>query len=340
MASDNPYAGALAGVLGGAAAGIMGGGIASALGSYNKTLPPLDLRGQTELTGETTSRPEVSGLLRKAFTQSKRQEMLLGHLVDEMASGVIGAGTAQQVARAARADDEIGRTYLNARMQEGSHNINMSKMQDRFLEDLTLKAIDFTARAGADYLSTDSSSDDGDSVRSSVNTGLKEQLSPGDITAPSSMPNLRLQEAARKQGQESVFGPVDLALDPGAAVLSMQPELGSVQAFDPDAPFGAVDPSVTGKYVSASPLVPNMMVPENQMTRDESKLQDVTEGATPVTRVRTAPSPESIEFQGALGQEGEIGKGKSDVKMPESVKKIIDNMDDDEKNALISLMGG
>tara|TARA_R100000315_G_scaffold59651_1_gene35581 strand:- start:1320 stop:2339 length:1020 start_codon:yes stop_codon:yes gene_type:complete len=337
MAAENSYAGLLAGTLGGVGAGIMGAGIASGLGAY-KPLPALDLTDQTELRGATTSRPEISNLLRKAFAQSKERESLLGYLVDEMAGGVVSAGTAQQVARAAQKDASVGRAYLSARLDEGSHKTTMTRAKDAFVNDLIKKSVEGAAVFGADLLAT-SSPDGGDPVESSVKSGLREQLSPGDITAPSSMPNLRLQEAARKQGQESVFGPVDLALDPGAAVLGMQPELGSVQAFDPNAPFGAVDPSVTGKYVSASPLVPSMMIPENQMTRDESKLQDATEGAMPVTRVRAAPSSESIEFQGALGQEGEVGKGKPKAKMPDSLKEL-DKLDPETREMLVRLLGG
>lgn len=331
--------GILAGILGGAGAGVMAGGIASGLGSY-KPLPTLDLTAQSGAKGATTSRPEVSDLLRRAFKQSRRQESLMGHLVDELAGGVIGAGTAQQVARAAKADADVGISYLNSRMSEGSHKIGMQKQRDDFMNELLEKGVAGAATFGADLLST-SSPDPGDAVEGSISKGLKEQVSPGELTAPRSMPNLRLQEAARKQGQDSIFGPIDLALDPGAAVLGMQPELGSVQAFDPDAPFGAMDPSVTGKYVSAdSPLFPNMMIPENQMTRDESRLQDATEGATPVTRVRDAPPQESMQFQGSLGQRGEVGKGKPDVEMPESVMNILDKLDEDEKAALTRLLGG
>ena len=337
MASDNPYAGALAGVLGGAAAGIMGGGIASALGSYNKTLPPLDLRGQTELTGETTSRPEVSGLLRKAFTQSKRQEMLLGHLVDEMASGVIGAGTAQQVARAARADDQIGRAYLDARMQEGSHNINMSQMRDRFLEDLTLKSIDFMARAGADYLST------GETTEEKPKAAAKESkpAAPKSEVATDSLMYGGMGESNPLTGQggliaspiseQEIQRQADVAADKNRIFY---PQLGQDSLM-----YGGMEGrNVIQGLNQASNLSDDALMYGQATKAEQQKRQESKDALFDDSLMYGGNEGFNVITKGKVPEP--VGEGKSDVEMPESVKKIIDNMDDDEKSALISLMGG
>lgn len=337
MASDNPYAGALAGVLGGAAAGIMGGGIASALGSYNKTLPPLDLRGQTELTGETTSRPEVSGLLRKAFTQSKRQEMLLGHLVDEMASGVIGAGTAQQVARAARADDQIGRAYLDARMQEGSHNINMSKMQDRFLEDLTLKSIDFLARAGADYLST------GETTEEKPKAAAKESkpAAPKNEVATDSLMYGGTGENNVLTGQGGLIAsPIsEQEIQRQADVAADKDRIFYPQIGQDSLMYGGMEGrNVVQELNQANRLSDDALMYGQATKAEQQKRQESKDALFDDSLMYGGNEGFNVITKGKVPEP--VGEGKSDVEMPESVKKIIDNMDDDEKNALISLMGG
>jgi len=334
MASDNPYAGALAGVLGGAAAGIMGGGIASALGSYNKTLPPLDLRGQTELTGETTSRPEVSGLLRKAFTQSKRQEMLLGHLVDEMASGVIGAGTAQQVARAARADDQIGRAYLDARMQEGSHNINMSQMRDRFVESLTLKSIDLLGRAGADYFSTMETTEEKPEQKESKPAAPKSEVATDSLMYGGMGESNPLTGQggliASPISEQEIQRQADMKVDKKKAY----PQLGSDSLM-----YGGMEGRNVIQELNQTSNLPDDSLMYGKATKaEQQKRQESKDALFDDSLMYGGNEGFNVITKGKVPEP--VGEGKSDVEMPESVKKIIDNMDDDEKSALISLMGG
>ena len=74
-------------------------------------LPPLNLSGFATPTGSAVSRKEVSGGIRRLLAESQRAAQTRDLLVEEIASGALPAGAAQQVARNAQALGRTGRAF-------------------------------------------------------------------------------------------------------------------------------------------------------------------------------------------------------------------------------------
>ena len=242
------------------------------------------------LTGELAARPEVTNLISRMFRRSKQHGDISAALLKELNSGVLQAGAAKQVAREAGRHATAMKFFKEQGKAKGIEEL--AKMAQPYQIGSSLIRAGGTALAQAVETGLfDWSPGEGPAVSGSIRQGLEDTVSPGDLKVPEHMPYLRQQQEAKLQGERSAFGPVDLALDPGPAILGMGAPLGSVQAIDPTAPTGAVSPGLSG-YESASPVVPQMMIPKGQVGRFDE--------ATPVTGVRQLPS--LAEQQAPRGQ--------------------------------------
>ena len=246
------------------------------------------------IAGGVLRNPRHSHAIRRILNRATEAQNVIAALSAELQTGVLGSGAEPHI----RAQIAKQRDFMNH--MKGQAKIKAFEAAQEVAGPTALgkAAISAASVVAAKAIETGALDfeDKQDTVASSVRTGLEETVSPGDLTAPRSMPNLRLQQAARRQGEQSglrtspTSGPSrplgedrpNLALDPGERILGMAPELGSVQAIDPDAPYWATSPQL-GSYEEAR----------------------ATEGATPVTGVRQLPS--LAEQQAPLGQTAEIG---------------------------------
>ena len=202
--------------------------------------PLPNIFGMERLTGEAVSQPKVSQAVRRLLLESQRATQINNMLVDELASGVLSSGAAQQVGREMQKNQSIAR--FNSRMA-AAKNAEEQATKGRGAA-IAQSLIGATGTLAAQYISSDPG-ETGDATVAGMDKAFEETISPGDLTVPGGAA-ARLQAQAARQAERSQFGVPALTVDP--SVLAAQGRVGSVQAIDPMAPAGATLPSVTGEY--------------------------------------------------------------------------------------------
>jgi len=202
-------------------------------------LPPLNLSGLATPTGATVSRKEVSSGIRRLLAESQRAAQTRDLLVEEIASGALPAGAAQQVARNAQALGRTGRAFAQDAVTRANYEAATAGRGKKIAGALL--------SAGGTVLAQALSmrGEDGEATTAGMDKAFEEEISPGDLTVPGG-PAARLQAEAARQAERSQFGVPALTVDP--SVLAAPGRVGSVQSIDPRAPAGATSPSLTGEY--------------------------------------------------------------------------------------------
>jgi len=176
--------------------------------------PLPNIFGMERLTGEAVSQPKVSQAVRRLLLESRRATQINSMLVDELASGVLSSGAAQQVGREMQKNQSIAR--FNSRMA-AAKNAEEQATKGRGAA-IAQSLIGATGTLAAQYISSDPG-ETGDATVAGMDKAFEETISPGDLTVPGGAA-ARLQAEAAQQAERSQFGVPALTVDP--SVLAAQ----------------------------------------------------------------------------------------------------------------------
>ena len=215
-------------------------------------LPPLNLSGLATPTGATVSRKEVSSGIRRLLAESQRAAQTRDLLVEEIASGALPAGAAQQVARNAHALGRTGRAFAQDAVTRANYEAATAGRGKKIAGALL--------SAGGTVLAQALSmrGEDGEATTAGMDKAFEEEISPGDLTVPGG-PAARLQAEAARQAERSQFGVPALTVDP--SVLAAQdlraPQSNPRLLLQPlasatDTAFG-LNPQVVGRTLPVNP---------------------------------------------------------------------------------------
>tara|TARA_A100001515_G_scaffold1215_3_gene1120 strand:+ start:5846 stop:6847 length:1002 start_codon:yes stop_codon:yes gene_type:complete len=232
--------------------------------------PPPNIFGMERLTGEAVSQPKVSQAVRRLLLESRRATQINSMLVDELASGVLSSGAAQQVGREMQKNQSIAR--FNSRMAVAK-NAEEQATKGRGAA-IAQSLIGATGTLAAQYISSDPG-ETGDATVAGMDKAFEETISPGDLTVPGGAA-ARLQAQAAQQASQSQLGVPALDVDPGLLVraapdisaINQFGERGSARTIDPGAPPDARLPSIAGQYRQQE--LPSVFGVEEQFSNRES----------------------------------------------------------------------
>ena len=223
--------------------------------------PLPNIFGMDRLTGEAVSQPKVSQAVRRLLLESQRATQINNMLVDELASGVLSSGAAQQVGREMQKNQSIAR--FNSRMA-AAKNAEEQATKGRGAA-IAQSLIGATGTLAAQYISSDPG-ETGDATVAGMDKAFEETISPGDLTVPDG-PAARLQAEAARQAERSQFGVPALTVDP--SVLAAQdlraPQSNPRLLLQPlasatDTAFG-LNPQVVGRTLPVNPPVVDGKLP-------------------------------------------------------------------------------
>lgn len=223
-------------------------------------LPPLNLSGFATPTGSAVSRREVSSGIRRLLAESQRAAQTRDLLVEEIASGALPAGAAQQVARNAQALGRTGRAFAQDAVTRANYEAATAGRGKKIAGALL--------NAGGTVLAQalSMSGEDGEATTAGMDKAFEEEISPGDLTVPGG-PAARLQAEAARQAERSQFGVPALTVDP--SVLAAQdfraPQSNPRLLLQPlasatDTAFG-LNPQVVGRTLPVNPPVVDGKLP-------------------------------------------------------------------------------
>ena len=308
-------------------------------------LPPLNLSGMQNLSGGPISQPKVSSAVRRLIVASQQAKQVSDLLVDELASGVLPAGSAQQVARSVQRNRNVS-------------SFNLASARAKFAEEQATKGtgeklvtslLPAVGTLAAQYIGS-APGDEGDAT-GDMGKAFEQEISPGDLTVPGGAA-ARLQAQAAQQADQSQLGVPALNVDP--SFLAAQGRVGSVQAIDPMAPAGATSPSLTGEYnvspqaIEDARLRQSLMNQKGPLTeRFQQRLPQYTAPVAvpsfqgqPVDPMLNAMSPDlrdetmAIQPRPAESGFGASGVAKAEPKEEPDTAQLISaamDIEDDEK---------
>jgi hypothetical protein len=200
---------------------------------------------------------------------SQQAKQVSDLLVDELASGVLPAGSAQQVARSVQRNRNISR-FNSASARAKFAEEQATKGTGEKLATALLPAVGTLA---AQYIGS-APGDAGDAT-GDMSKAFEQEISPGDLTVPGGAA-ARLQAQAMQQADQSQLGVPALDVDPGLLVraapdisaINQFGERGSARTIDPGAPPDARLPSIAGQYRQQE--LPSIFGVEEQFSNRES----------------------------------------------------------------------
>lgn len=231
--------------------------------------PPLNLSGMGRLSGEAVSQPKVSNAVRRLLVASRQAQQVSDLLVDELSSGALPAGAAQQVGRQIQANRSVG--AFNLKMAKAK--FAEEQATEGRMEKLAMAAVPALGTLAAQYIGS-SPGDEGDAT-GDMSTAFEQEISPGDLTVPGGAA-ARLQAQAARQADQSQFGVPALDVSPELLVraapdisaINQFGERGSARTIDPSAPSDARLPSIGGQYRQQE--IPSVFGVEEHFSNRES----------------------------------------------------------------------
>jgi len=249
--------------------------------------PPLNLSGMGRLSGEAVSQPKVSNAVRRLLVASRQAQQVSDLLVDELSSGALPAGAAQQVGRQIQVNRSVG--AFNLKMAKAK--FAEEQATEGRMEKLAMAAVPALGTLAAQYIGS-RPGDEGDAT-GDMSTAFEQEISPGDLTVPGGAA-ARLQAQATQQASQSQLGVPALDVDP--SFLAAQGRIGSAQAIDPMAPAGATSPSLTGEYNASPQAIEDARLRQSLMNQ-KGPLTEKFQQRFPQY---AAPSEVAPSFQGQL----------------------------------------
>jgi hypothetical protein len=312
------------------------------------------------------SDPRVSNSISRLIRQSKQHRDISQALMQELQSGVLGAGASDHVRRQAMHNAQLGKFFTDQAKIKGVEAASAAA-GPAALGSAVISAAGTLIGQAIEAGAFDSV-DDG-AVEGSIGQGLRETISPGELTmkdAPQTyMSQLQTSPTSgprRKLGES----PMDMTLDTGdiltnAALqrdIDLAGEFGS-QTFDPNRPFDSAvtAPSLRTKGYSSMGIAPMDTYVEKSVAPEAYSVKSPEPGAGPEDLMSLADinktidmKPRSIpanDMQGALGQKGtkkDVASSKlqelGNMTMNEAIEAMRDPKKQEEFQEYLKVLGG
>ena len=312
------------------------------------------------------SDPRVSNSISRLIRLYKQHRDISQALMQELQSGVLGAGASDHVRRQAMHNAQLGKFFTDQAKIRGVEAASAAA-GPAALGSAVISAAG-TLIGQAIEAGVFDSVDDG-AVESSIGQGLKDTISPGELTMKDAPQTYMSQfQSSPTSGPRRKLGEsrMDMTLDTGdiltnAALqrdIGLAGEFGS-QTFDPSQPFSSVvtAPSLRTEGYPSMGIAPMDTYVEKNAAPEAYSIKSPEPGAGPEDFMSLADinktidmKPRSIpanDMQGALGQKGtkkDVASSKlqelGNMTMNEAIEAMRDPKKQEEFQEYLKILGG